>query len=213
MNKLLEFGRKAMFYVRVLSGYEERRIRSYRLQLQKRLQQAEERKAAIKRIPEQIILSEVRRMVEEMQALNRKLEETNSGGLAQGEKYAVAIYATILRDSGWLISGLFLRVVVKIWNMILEFDVSLGFECLNKWCACSQEVAIEEYFKPIDKEAEIIMKTQLEGEEKTVREMMKAMQTQALLEQAEAERLANVKKTEANQQEKASASTTQAEVR
>ncbi|GMP95655.1 hypothetical protein CsSME_00044618 [Camellia sinensis var. sinensis] len=134
MNKLLEFGRKAMFYVRVLSGYEERRIRSYRLQLQKRLQQAEERKAAIKRIPEQIILSEVRRMVEEMQALNRKLEET--------------------------------------------------------------EVAIEEYFKPIDKEAEIIMKTQLEGEEKTVREMMKAMQTQALLEQAEAERLANVKKTE-----------------
>ncbi|KAI7995340.1 hypothetical protein LOK49_LG11G02273 [Camellia lanceoleosa] len=151
MNKLLEFGRKAMFYVRVLSGYEERRIRSYRLQLQKRLQQAEERKAAIKRIPEQIILSEVRRMVEEMQALNRKLEET--------------------------------------------------------------EVAIEEYFKPIDKEAEIIMKTQLEGEEKTVREMMKAMQTQALLEQAEAERLANVKKTEANQQEKASASTTQAEMR
>ena len=74
-------------------------------------------------------------------------------------------------------------------------------------------MAIEEYFKPIDKEAEIIMKTQLEGEEKTVREMMKAMQTQALLEQAEAERLANVKKTEANQQEKASASTTQAEVR
>jgi len=39
MNKLLEYGRKAMFYVRVLSGYEERRIRSYRLQLEKRIQQ------------------------------------------------------------------------------------------------------------------------------------------------------------------------------
>ena len=39
MNKLLEFGRKAMFYVRVLSGYEERRIRSYRLELQRRLEQ------------------------------------------------------------------------------------------------------------------------------------------------------------------------------
>lgn len=39
MDKLLEFGRKAMFYVRVLSGYEERRIRSYRLQLQQRLAQ------------------------------------------------------------------------------------------------------------------------------------------------------------------------------
>ncbi|KAL2242829.1 UNVERIFIED_CONTAM: hypothetical protein Sindi_0400900, partial [Sesamum indicum] len=45
-----------------------------------------------------------------------------------------------------------------------------------------QEAAIEEYFKPIDKEAEYIMKMQLEGEEKTMREMMKAMQTQALLE-------------------------------
>nr|XP_009788428.1 PREDICTED: uncharacterized protein LOC104236240 isoform X2 [Nicotiana sylvestris] len=76
MKKLIEFGRKAMFYIRVLSGYEERRIRSYRLQLQQRLQQAEERKAAVRKIPEQIILSEVKRMVEEMQALNKKLEDT-----------------------------------------------------------------------------------------------------------------------------------------
>uniref|UniRef100_A0A803MCR7 Uncharacterized protein n=1 Tax=Chenopodium quinoa TaxID=63459 RepID=A0A803MCR7_CHEQI len=37
MKRLLEFGKKAMFYVRVLSGYEERRIRSYRLQLEQRL--------------------------------------------------------------------------------------------------------------------------------------------------------------------------------
>lgn len=40
--------------------------------------QAEERKAAIRRIPEQAILGEVRRMVEEMQTLNKKLEETVS---------------------------------------------------------------------------------------------------------------------------------------
>lgn len=37
MNKLIDFGKKAMFYVRVLSGYEERRIRSYRLDLEKRI--------------------------------------------------------------------------------------------------------------------------------------------------------------------------------
>jgi len=153
-----------MFYVRVLSGYEERRIRSYRLQLQKRLQQSEERKAAVRRIPEQIILTEVRRMVEDMQAMNKKLEET--------------------------------------------------------------EAAINEYFKPLDKEAEIIMNTQLDGEEKTMREMMKAMQTQALLEKAEADRIATAKSAEVDRivtakiaeanrhiQGKPSASTNQAEVR
>ena len=40
--------------------------------------QAQERKAALRKIPEQTVLSEVRRMVEDMQALNRKLEETVS---------------------------------------------------------------------------------------------------------------------------------------
>ncbi|KAJ9147646.1 hypothetical protein P3X46_029782 [Hevea brasiliensis] len=137
MNKLLDFGRKALFYVRVLSGYEERKICNYRLQLEKRLQQAQERKAALRKIPEQAILSEVRRMVEEMQTLNWKLEET--------------------------------------------------------------EAAIEEYFKPVDKEAEIIMKMQLEGEEKTMKEMMKVMQTQALLERAEAEKSANSHNVDTNQ--------------
>ncbi|EEF30606.1 uncharacterized protein LOC8267958 [Ricinus communis] len=138
MNKLVEFGRKALFYVRVLSGYEERRIRNYRLQLEKRLIQAEEKKAALKKIPEQAVLAEVRQMVEEMQTLNRKLEET--------------------------------------------------------------EAAIEEYFKPIDKEAEIIMKMQLDGEEKSMREMMKTMQTQAILERAEAEKNVNAQSVDTNQQ-------------
>ncbi|KAI9173981.1 hypothetical protein LWI28_009810 [Acer negundo] len=133
MDKLVEFGRRALFYARVLSGYEERRIRTYRLQLEKRLQQARERKAALRKIPEQVILSEVRRMVEEMQTLNKKLEET--------------------------------------------------------------EAAIEDYFKPIDKEAEMIMKIQLDGEEKSMEERLEIMQKQALLEIAEAEKLANNKKS------------------
>ncbi|KAK6127898.1 hypothetical protein DH2020_038327 [Rehmannia glutinosa] len=161
MNKLLDFGRKAMFYVRVLSGYEERRIRSYRLQLQQRLQQvficffflikdltcAQEKKAALNKVPEQIIISEVRRMVEEMQSLNKKLEETLPG-------------------------------------ILVDYP---------------QEAAIEEYFKPIDKEAELIMKTQLEGEEKSMREMVMAMQRQALLEKVEAERNANLQNAKTDQ--------------
>ncbi|KAG4380001.1 hypothetical protein AAZX31_16G085300 [Glycine max] len=129
MKKLLDFGRKALFYVRVLSGYEERRIRSYRLQLEQRVQQVQARKAAINKVPEQIILSEVRRMVDEMKALNKKLEET--------------------------------------------------------------ETAIEDYFKPLDKEAEIIMKMQIQGEERTSEIMMQALEKQATLQQAEAEKNAS----------------------
>ncbi|XP_009788427.1 stress response protein NST1-like [Nicotiana sylvestris] len=147
MKKLIEFGRKAMFYIRVLSGYEERRIRSYRLQLQQRLQQAEERKAAVRKIPEQIILSEVKRMVEEMQALNKKLEDT--------------------------------------------------------------EVAIHEYFKPLDQQAEEVMKMQLKGDERRKDELMEAMQRQALLEMANAEKLKNmqIQGTNTNVQEKTSRET------
>ncbi|XP_008238377.1 PREDICTED: uncharacterized protein LOC103337019 [Prunus mume] len=147
MNKLIEFGRKALFYARVLSGYEERRIRSFRLEVEKRLKEANERKLAIRKIPEQTILSEVRRMVEEMKTLNRKLEET--------------------------------------------------------------EAAIDEYFKPIDKEAEMIMKTQLEGEERTMKEMMKAMHQQALLEKAEAEKTAAAQNLETNQKNQDSRPKTQ----
>ena len=55
-----------------------------------------------------------------------------------------------------------------------------------------QEATFDDYFKPINKQAEIIMKTQLEGEENSMKDMMKAMQTRALLEKFEAERKANV---------------------
>ncbi|XP_031477159.1 uncharacterized protein LOC116248490 [Nymphaea colorata] len=136
MEKLREFGRKAIFVIRVISGYEERKIRSYRLQLEKRLQYAKERKEALRKIPEQAILSEVRRMVEEMQAVNKKLEETES--------------------------------------------------------------AIIAYFKPIDKEAEIIMNMQLEGEERNMRAMSKAAHERVMEAQALAEGLANAGKMEAN---------------
>ncbi|KAK7286813.1 hypothetical protein RJT34_22076 [Clitoria ternatea] len=142
MNKLLDFGRKTLFYVRVLSGYEERRIRSYRLQLEQRVKQAQARKAAINKVPEQVILSEVRRMVEEMQNLNRKLEET--------------------------------------------------------------EAAIEEYFKPLDQEAEIIMKMQVQKEERTSEMMMKALEEQASLQKVEAEKVSStpqVDHSETNQKE------------
>ncbi|GJY92760.1 hypothetical protein Tco_0508542 [Tanacetum coccineum] len=137
-NKLLDFGRKAMFYVRVLSGYEERRIRSYRLNLQKRITQAEEKKAEIRKIPEQLILSEVRQMVQEMQAVNKQLEET--------------------------------------------------------------EAAINEYLKPVDKQAEMIVEMQLKEEEKTMKQMMQAMKEQALLGKEEAERNANLKIAETKQE-------------
>ncbi|XP_049361881.1 uncharacterized protein LOC125826573 [Solanum verrucosum] len=147
MKKLIEFGRKAMFYIRVLSGYEERKIRSYRLQLQQRLQQAEERKAAVRKIPEQMILSEVRRMVEEMQALNKNLEDT--------------------------------------------------------------ETAITDYFKPLDQQAEEVVKMQLKGDEKRKDEMMEAMQNQALVEMAQAEKQKNMQMLNTNKhvQEKTSTET------
>lgn len=138
MNKLVDFGKKAMFYVRVLSGYEERRIRSYRLDLEKRIIEAEKKKAEIRKIPEKLILSEVRQMVEEMKTLNKQLEDT--------------------------------------------------------------ETAINEYFSPVDKQAEMIVEMQLKEEEKTMKQMMQAMKEQALLDQQETHKNANLKITETKQE-------------
>lgn len=67
-------------------------------------------------------------------------------------------------------------------------------------CICVQEAAIEEYFKPIDKEAEIIMKMQLDGEEKAMKEMMATMHKQALFEKVEAEKIANMQNAGTSQQ-------------
>uniref|UniRef100_A0A0E0NF46 Uncharacterized protein n=1 Tax=Oryza rufipogon TaxID=4529 RepID=A0A0E0NF46_ORYRU len=120
MDKLVQFGRKAWFVVRVLSGYEERRIRAHRLQMQQQIARAQAKKEELRKQPEQIILSEVRQMVQQMQALNQQLEET--------------------------------------------------------------ETAIDEYFKPIDKNAKIITDMQLEKEEKQIKEMTKVMQDQIAMQ-------------------------------
>lgn len=136
MDKLVEFGRKAWFVARVLSGYEERMIRSYRLQLQKRLEKAQARKEELRKQPEQVILSEVRQMVQQMQALNQQLEET--------------------------------------------------------------ETAIDEYFKPIDKNAQIIMDMQLEKEEKNMKEMAKVMQEQITMQREIAMKRAEATAIESN---------------
>ncbi|KAM0873344.1 hypothetical protein ACQ4PT_038141 [Festuca glaucescens] len=78
MDKLVQLGRKAWFVVRVMSGYEQRRIRSYRLQLQQRLEQAQARKEEVRKQPEQVILSEVRQVVQQMQALKQHFEEAET---------------------------------------------------------------------------------------------------------------------------------------
>lgn len=131
MDKLVQFGRKAWFVVRVMSGYEEKRIRSYRLQLQQRLEQAQAQKKEIEKHPEQIILSEVRQVVQQMQALNQHLEEA--------------------------------------------------------------ETAIDEYFKPIDKNAQILTDMQMEKEEKQMKEMVQVMRGQIQLQ-----REIEMRKTEAS---------------
>ncbi|XP_047249990.1 uncharacterized protein LOC107868359 isoform X1 [Capsicum annuum] len=109
--------------------------------------QAEQRKEEVRKMPEQVILSEVRRMVEEMQALNKKLEDT--------------------------------------------------------------EMAINEYFKPLDQQAEEVVKMQLKGDEKRKDELIEAMQRQAILEMAQAEKQKNMRMLNTNKhvQEKASTET------
>ncbi|KAD3641162.1 hypothetical protein E3N88_30386 [Mikania micrantha] len=100
--------------------------------------QAERRKAEIRKIPEQLILSEVRQMVEEMQAVNKQLEDT--------------------------------------------------------------EAAINEYFKPVDKQAEMIVEMKLQEEEKTMKQMMQAMKAQAFLDQQETGKYANLNNAEKKQE-------------
>lgn len=78
-----------------------------------------------------------------------------------------------------------------------------------------QEAAIEEFFKPIDKEADMIMKMQLNSEESKMKEMMKAMQQQALLDRAEAEKISDVQNNDTKQliQEKPSSESRHADGR
>nr|GEV48261.1 hypothetical protein [Tanacetum cinerariifolium] len=63
-----------------------------------------------------------------------------------------------------------------------------------------QEAAINEYLKPVDKQAEMIVEMQLKEEEKTMKQMMQAMKEQALLNKEESERNANLKIAETKQE-------------
>lgn len=58
-----------------------------------------------------------------------------------------------------------------------------------------QEAAIEDYFKPIDKNAEIIMNMQIEKEEKQMQEMLKTMQEQAMIQKEMAEKKNTISKS------------------
>ena len=63
-----------------------------------------------------------------------------------------------------------------------------------------QESAIEEYLKPIDKNAHMIMNMQLDKEEKQMKEMIKAMQEQALHHKEMALRQAELNSVDSSQQ-------------
>lgn len=66
-----------------------------------------------------------------------------------------------------------------------------------------QEAQIEDYFKPIDKQAGTIMEVQLESEKKTMGTMMNATQEETIRKIEEAERLARANATvETNMGEK-----------
>ncbi|KAH7549684.1 hypothetical protein JRO89_XS13G0066100 [Xanthoceras sorbifolium] len=191
MNKLIEFGRRALFYARVLSGYEERRIRSYRLQLEKRLQQIyKSLKYAMNvfagnkysfcsfsltafRVIFALYFDRYLKSTDLIDGLNAVLESFFLTWLIFAQERKAALRK--LPEQA---------ILSEVRRMVEEMQT------LNKKLE-ETEAAIEEYFKPIDKEAEIIMKIQLEGEEKSMMERMMAMQKQALLEKTEAEKLAN----------------------
>lgn len=67
--------------------------------------------------------------------------------------------------------------------------------------ACLQEAAIEEYLKPFDKNAKIIMNMQMEKEEKSAKEMLKAMHEEAILKKSEQERIVNLSGVTESQEE------------
>lgn len=57
--------------------------------------QAQERKEAIVKVPEKIILSELRKMVDNMQAMNKRLEETVSSKLTACLCLSVALFLSV----------------------------------------------------------------------------------------------------------------------
>ncbi|KAK9166327.1 hypothetical protein Scep_001518 [Stephania cephalantha] len=104
-EKLLDFGRKDIFHVRVLSRHEERRIMSYRLELQTKTEQAQAKKEPLRKILEQAILAEVCRMVEQMQTLNRSLDETVINSFL-GELLQLICYFKLMGEKNYSLNEL-----------------------------------------------------------------------------------------------------------
>ncbi|GLJ25741.1 hypothetical protein SUGI_0492890 [Cryptomeria japonica] len=78
-------------------GIEERSIRAQNVALHKKLMQTREQKAMLDKVPEQMILSEVRKVVENMQRLNDSLTKTEK----DVEKY----FKSMRKDANAVIDG------------------------------------------------------------------------------------------------------------
>ncbi|RRT61108.1 hypothetical protein B296_00027800 [Ensete ventricosum] len=208
--------------------------------------QAQARKGDLRRIPEQAILSEVRRMVEQMQALNRQLEETVKEEEEAGKAFASVSRSnphTIVSSNGvadsrkgrWAMRRERLRVSLAKMRACFELSsfsrrandlirkqvgdhiiVARAYVPFTRWlklesskCLTSSssgihanasllgtsEATIEEYFKPIDKSAEIIMNMQLQKDEKQAKEMLKVMQEEAMIQREMAQKKLEVNST------------------
>lgn len=78
---------------------------------------------------------------------------------------------------------------------------------LEKNGECFQEAAIDDFLKPINMEAEAIIKMQLEGEENRTKEMMNILQKQAFLEKHQVEKLISAENVVMNKHDQDKAST------
>lgn len=92
--------------------------------------------------------------------------------------------------------------VLYCLSISLLFSDEAFVSCDEIECICVQEAAIEEYFKPLDQEAQRLMKTQLEGEERTMKQMMKTMHDQAMLDIADEERKVKAQIVDTDQKNK-----------
>lgn len=86
-------------------------------------------------------------------------------------------------------------------------DLLAWTHCSKKIGECFQEAAVDDYFKPINMEAETIVKMQLEGEENRTKDMMNILQKQAFLDRLQAEKLISAENVGTNKHDQDKAST------
>eukprot|EP00252_Welwitschia_mirabilis_P022622 TRINITY_DN6175_c0_g1_i1.p1 TRINITY_DN6175_c0_g1~~TRINITY_DN6175_c0_g1_i1.p1 ORF type:complete len:184 (+),score=44.34 TRINITY_DN6175_c0_g1_i1:249-800(+) len=77
MDRFLRYGRRMWLMCKIFFGVEERNIRALNIELQKRAMKLREQKALLAKGPEEMVLSEVRRLIEEMHRLNQTLDNTD----------------------------------------------------------------------------------------------------------------------------------------